>query len=255
MSISTRLAPGLSPRPTEHHAVDYVPPLRTGDRLTAIEFERRYQAMPELKKAELIEGVVYVGSPVSDEHGSTHFDLITWFGVYRAATPGVVGSDNGTVRLDLDNRPQPDVHLRIAQECGGQAKVGEDRYVEGAPELVAEVALSSASYDLHDKLNAYRRNGVLEYLAWRVENEAFDWFVLREGRYELLPKPPEGHLRSEVFPGLWLDPVAMIRGDMATVLQVLQQGMASAEHARFVERLQQAATGTGPAPQQQGDRP
>ena len=222
-----------------------IPPLRNGDRLTGVEFERRYEAMPDLKKAELIDGVVYVGSPVSDDHGSPHFDMIGWLVFYRMATPGVKGSDNGTVRLDQDNRPQPDIHLRILH--GGQATVGAGRIVEGAPELVAEVALSSASYDLHDKLNTYRRNGAREYVVWRVEDAAIDWYVLREGRFDRLQLSPEGYYRSDVFPGLWLDPAALIRGDLIAVSQVVQRGLATPEHAAFVARLQQAAAAP-PAP-------
>lgn len=254
MAISTRRAPA----PTER-VNRTIPPLRNGDHLTAVEFERRYHAMPELKKAELIEGVVYVGSPVSEDHGPPHFDMIGWLALYRFATPGVVGSDNGTVRLDPDNRPQPDIHIRIKPECGGRARVSEDRYVEGAPELVVEVAASSVSYDLHEKLNAYRRNEVLEYVVWRVEDEAIDWLVLREGRYVLLDPGADGILRSEVFPGLWLDPAALIAGEMARVLAVAQQGIASPEHAAFVARLQQEAARRAeaqPLPSQpRGDRP
>jgi Uma2 family endonuclease len=113
--------------------------------------------------------------------------------------------------------------------------------VGGPPELVAEVAASSASYDLHDKLRAYQRNGVCEYLVWRTWDSAIDWFVLREGRFERLPVSEAGQLRSEVFPGLWLDPAAMIRGDFAQVTAVLQQGLASPEHAAFVARLHAAS--------------
>ncbi len=107
----------------------------------------------------------------------------------------------------------------------------------GAPELVAEIAASSASYDLHDKLNAYRRNGVREYVVWRVWDGAVDWFVLRAGRFEKLSPSSDGIYRSETFPGLWLDAAAVMRGDAARVLQVVQQGLASAEHAEFVQRL------------------
>ena len=39
-------------------------PLEHGDHLTREEFERRYEAMPHVRKAELIEGVVYMPSPV-----------------------------------------------------------------------------------------------------------------------------------------------------------------------------------------------
>jgi hypothetical protein len=167
---------------TEKPKARAVPPLQAGDRLSRPEFERRFDSTPNLKKAELIEGVVYMPPPVSDKyHGRPHFDLITWLGMYRSATPGVVGGDNGSLRLDLDNEPQPDAYLRILSECGGQSRIDAEGYVEGAPELVAEVAASSVSYDLHVKLNVYRRHGVREYIVWRVLDEAIDWFVLREG--------------------------------------------------------------------------
>lgn len=216
-----------------------IPPLRSGDHLTRDEFERRYQAMPHVDKAELIEGVVYMPSPVSaEDHGEPHFDLIGWLGVYRAHTPQVRGGDNATLRLDLDNEPQPDGYLRLLPECGGQARL-VDGYVTGAPELIVEIAASSASYDLHEKLNAYRRNGVREYVVWRVWDGAVDWFVLRSGRFEQLALT-EGICRSEVLPGLWLEPASVLRGDLARVLDVLEQGLASPEHAAFVTALQKA---------------
>src|SRR5437764_514536 len=152
------------------------PPLENGDRLTRIEFERRYAAMPEVKKAELIEGVVYMPSPVRFEfHAGPHFDLITWAGLYRVSTPGVRGGDNGTLRLDLDNEHQPDVLLMILPGHGGRARIDADGYVAGPPELIAEVAASSVSIDLHARLNAYRRNGVPEYVVWRVYDREIDW--------------------------------------------------------------------------------
>jgi Uma2 family endonuclease len=154
----------------------------------------------------------------------------------------VQGGDNSTLRLDLDNDPQPDAFLRILPEFGGQSRTANG-YVEGATELIAEVAASSASYDLHDKLNAYRRNGVREYVVWRVYDQAIDWFVLREGKYDRLSLTPEGLYQSEVFPGLWLDPAALLRGDLALVLQVVQRGLATPEHARFVNRLEADAAG------------
>ncbi|HZN34148.1 MAG TPA: Uma2 family endonuclease [Pirellulaceae bacterium] len=226
VSIDPKAAPGLE-----------IPPLVAGDHLTRAEFERRYRAMPHLKKAELIEGIVYMPSPVShDDHGAPHFDLITWAGIYRAFTPGVQGGDNSTLHLDLDNEAQPDAHLRILPECGGQSRtVGG--YVERAPELVAEVSASSASYDLHEKLKAYRRNGVREYVVWRVWDKSIDWFALRAGQFEPLPPDAAGIFRSECFPGLWLDAAALLRGDLARVVQVVQQGVATPEHSAFVARL------------------
>jgi Uma2 family endonuclease len=216
-----------------------VPPLENGDRLTRAEFMRRYDAMPNLKKAELIEGVVYLPSPVRQKyHGRQHHHILTWIGNYEAGTPGLEGGDNSTVLLDLDNAPQPDGLLFIQPEHGGKVKINEDGYIEGGPDLVAEVAASSASYDLHDKLNAYRRNGVREYVVYRVMDQQVEWFVLNDGRFEALSPSADGLLRSTIFPGLWLDAAALIRGDLARVLAVVQQGLNSAEHSEFAARLQ-----------------
>lgn len=219
-----------------------IPPLQAGDRLTRAEFERRYDATAWIRKAELVEGVVYVPSPVRDEqHGVQHFNLNTWLGFYSALSTGVVGGCESSLRLDLDNEPQPDNLLRILPSHGGRAKRSEDGYLEGGPELVGEVAASSVSYDLHDKLNVYRRNGVLEYIVWRVLDKQIDWFILRDGQYERLTTDADGIVRSSSLPGLWLDAAAMIRGDMATVMKVLQQGLESTEHAEFVAHLRQVA--------------
>jgi Uma2 family endonuclease len=224
-----------------------LPPLENGDRLSRPEFERRYEAMPHLKKAELIEGVVYVGSPVRyTQHGQPNFVIDLWLGTYCVATPGTMGAGNSTVRLDLDNEPQPDVILRIEQ--AGRSSISPDGYVEGAPELVVEIAASSASYDLHDKLRAYRRNGVQEYLVWRVLDRELDWFILREGAYERLTRDDAGVLRSEVFPGLWLSAPALLAGDMAAVLATLQNGLASPEHAAFVAHLRETPAPSEPPP-------
>jgi Uma2 family endonuclease len=219
-----------------------VPALENGDRLSRAEFERRYEAMPQLKKAELIEGEVHLGSPVRHrQHGKPHSQLNTWLGVYTAGTPGVGASDNGSIRLDLDNEPQPDAFLMIETERDGQARISEDDYIVGAPELVAEIASSSVSYDLGKKLHVYRRNGVLEYVVWRVQDREVDWFVLRAGRFEPLAPSADGILRSTVFPGLWLDPAALLRGDLAAVLAILHQGLNSPEHSDFAARLRRGA--------------
>jgi len=213
------------------------PPLQAGDRLSRAEFERRYHAHPEIKKAELIEGVVYMPSPVRfEQHGRPHSDVITWLGVYRAATPGVLVGDNVTVRLDFENEVQPDALLRLEPEQGGRSRVTEDDYLEGPPELIVEITASSVSYDLHDKLRVYARNGVQEYLAVQMYEQRVDWFVLREGVYETLAPGEDGVLRSEVFPGLWLQPDALWSGDVAAMLAVLQEGLASSEHSVFVAR-------------------
>jgi Uma2 family endonuclease len=217
-----------------------IPPLESGDRLTRHEFERRYEAMPHLKKAELIAGVVYVPAALRfRSHGQPHGDLMTWLGVYRTFTPNVALGDNPTIRLDHDNELQPDAVLLIEESAGGQVRLSHDDYVEGAPELVAEVAASSASIDLGDKKRAYRRNGVQEYVVWQVFDRKIDWFRLEDDDYMSLPTDEQGIIHSEAFPGLWLDPSALLNGDMQQVLAVLQQGINSEEHQRFVQQLAQ----------------
>jgi Uma2 family endonuclease len=239
MAISTSRA--VPAELAEAPANGAIPPLENDDRLTRAEFERRYEAMPALKKAELIEGEVYLPSPVRYAgHGHPHFRLGAWLGTYEIDTPGVEAAANATIRLDLDNEPQPDELLIILPEHGGQVRISEDDYIEGAPELVAEVASTSASYDLGKKLHVYRRNGVREYVVWRVLDRQVDWFVNHEGQFQPLLPAADGILRSAVFPGLWLDPAALVRGEKARIKAVLQQGLDSPEHAAFVARLGRA---------------
>lgn len=220
----------------------FIPPLQAGDTLSRAEFERRYDAMPNLKKAELIEGVVYMPPPVAQEgHSSEHFNIIVILGVYLLATPGIEGGDNGSLRLDLDNMPQPDAFLRILESHGGQSRIDADKYVEGAPEFIAEVAATSASYDLHAKLNVYRRNGVKEYLVWRTLDRAIDYFILSDGNFEPHAQDKNGIFQSKVFPGLWLDSAALVSRDLAKVESVMRRGIASRQHAAFVAKLKQIA--------------
>ena len=214
------------------------PILENGDRVTRDEFERRYHQMPNVKKAELIEGKVYMPSPLRyEQHGQPHSDIMGWLWVYRAATPKVYAADNTTVRLDFDNEPQPDALLRLDESVGGNSQISEDDYVEGAPELIVEIASSSASYDLYDKLQVYRRNGVREYLIWLVEDQEFRWYVWMEGSYQQLSPDESGLLKSPFFPGLWLDVSALLAGEMQQVLSVLNSGISSSEHQALVEQL------------------
>jgi Uma2 family endonuclease len=209
-------------------------PLENGDRLSRIEFERRYQAMPELKKAELIEGRVYMASPVRIIHGQPHAHIMTWLGVYCAATPGTQFADNTTVRLDTDNEPQPDALLRIER---GKSQIDVDGYIQGAPELIVEIAASTASYDLQEKLQVYRRNGVQEYLVWQVSDRIFDWFYLRDGEYIKLQPDQNKIIKSAVFPGLCLATDALLNYDLAEVLKIVQQGLNTIEHQEFIQQI------------------
>lgn len=230
MVISTLKRPATSPTA--------VPPMHNGDRLTRAEFERIYRAHPEIKKAELIEGTVYMPSPTRyREHGNSLFHTISWLGMYSAATPGVEGSDNATLRLDFENEPQPDALLRLPPYLGGNSRIAADGYLEGAPELVVEVAASNASYDLNQKKRAYARNGVPEYIVLLAYEQRVVWFILREGVYQEQQPRENGVLKSEVFPGLWLLPDTLLRGEMSQVLQILQRGLASPEHKTFTATL------------------
>lgn len=223
----------------EVFATTPVPPLENGDHLTRDEFERRYEGMPGLKKAELVEGVVYMPSPVRHRsHSRPHAHVISWLGAYCAAARGVDLGDNATVRLDAENEVQPDALLRLEPEQGGRSRLTEDDYIEGAPELIVEVAASSASYDLREKLRVYRRNQVPEYIVWRVYDEQLDWLYLERGEYRPL-QSADGILRSRSFPGLWLAPNALLGGDLAKVLQTLHAGLGTPEFKSFAQRLEE----------------
>lgn len=213
-----------------------VPPLENGDCLSRAEFERRYQAHPEIIKAELIEGIVYMASPVrARRHGRPHGRIITWLGLYMEATPGIDLLDNSTLRLDLDNEPQPDVSMWIE---GGNAFIDEDDYLHGAPELLVEIAASSAAIDLGAKFQAYRRNGVTEYLVLLPYEQEVRWFSFANGETLQIQPDADSVLRSRVFPGLHLQPTLFWQGDLGGVLNVLRQGLATPEHAAFVAQLQ-----------------
>lgn len=214
-----------------------IPLLQAGDHLSRAEFERRYSAMPGIKKAELIEGVVYMPSPVYLQHGEPHANVMGWLFGYKLATPGVRLADNTSVRLDFDNEVQPDAILFRDAGHGGQCRVGVEGFVTGSPELVIEVASSSVSFDMNTKLRVYRRNGVPEYLVLLAQEERAVWHVLVEGEYRVLEADDQGILRSQVFPGLWLHPEHFWAGDLAGLMAVLHQGLASQEHGDFVAAL------------------
>jgi Uma2 family endonuclease len=194
--------------------------LESGDRLTRAEFHRRYLASPRLKKAELVEGVVYVPSPVSTRHGDPHGRVLFWLNAFRMGRSEILVHDNTTVILDADNEVQPDACLWRKQADG--PRLNQDGFIEGAPQVVVEIAASSASYDLHDKLNAYRRAGVLEYIVWRVDDGAIDWLRLHEGAYTRVEPDDAGVIESTTFPGLRLNVRKMLAGDLAGVLADLE---------------------------------
>ncbi|MFM9963806.1 MAG: Uma2 family endonuclease [Planctomycetaceae bacterium] len=228
---------------TTHTTDDDIPPLEPGDCLNATEFLRRSAAMPELKKAELINGVVYMSAAVRvDQHAEPDSFIQGLLFFYASHTRGVRSLTNGTVRLNPDDVVQPDAALRILAELGGQSRIGQDGYLRGAPELAAEVSASTVSIDARQKLQAYRQAGVREYLLWRVRDKAVDWWT-RDADDEFQPilADTDGLHRSRVFPGLWLDVNALLAEDGVRLIEVLQNGLRSTEHGAFVETLKPAS--------------
>ena len=223
-----------------HNLAFALPPtLHEGDRLDTAEFLRRWEAMPDLKQAELIDGVVFMASPVSSDHSTLHIDLGGWLFFYRSHTPGCHAGSDGTWVMGPKDTPQPDLFLRISPDFGGQSS-DSGRYATGAPELIVEVSGSSLSRDLGIKLDLYRRAGVREYLTVQLQPRAIVWRRLTRGKYKDIVPAADGILRSRVFPGLWLHPEALWKGKL---LPVAQQGLAAPEHAAFVKRLATARRG------------
>ena len=211
------------------------PLLEAGDRLSREEFERRYERMPHLKKAELIEGTVYMPSPTRCTlHAEPQAQLAAWLVVYASETTGVKCGDNSTVRLDLDNEPQPDLVLLKLPAQAGQARISADDYIEGAPELVVEIVASSRAYDLHQKKAPTAATASAN--TWRGSPASSGWSggCYTRGSIKRLIPAAGGLLHSAVFPGLWLDPAALLRGDMKEVLAALRRGLDSLEHRAFV---------------------
>ena len=193
--------------------------LENGDRLNRLEFERRYTAS-KVKKAELIEGLVYLGSSVRfNTHAKPHAQIVAWLGTYQAISSDLKVGINPTVRLDDENEPQPDA---VLFRLGGNAQIDSDGYIVGFTELIVEIAASTVSYDLHAKKRSYERNGVKEYIVWRTLDQQIDWFVLENGQYKNLAPDTAGIIHSIEFEGLRLNVSAILNGDMSTVLKTLQ---------------------------------
>jgi Uma2 family endonuclease len=216
-----------------------LPPLVAGQRLDRATFHDRYEAMPPSTRAELIGGVVHMPSPMSFDHGDENVPVVVWLTHYAESTPGVRPNIGSSLLLDDEAEPQADNSLRILPERGGQVR-HEGGYIVGAPELVIEVARSSRRTDLGSKKADYERAGAREYVVFELDPDRVHWFIRRGDRFEPLLPGPDGLYRSEVFPGLWLDPTALDTGDNARLRAVVDQGLAMPEHAAFVARLAQA---------------
>ncbi len=213
-----------------------LPPLHNGDRLTQAEFHRRYKAYPEDVKFELVGGIVFMASPLRRPHARYDEELSFALGLYRRATPGIELLPNATTILGKKSEPQPDLGLRILPEFGGRSRHTKEDCIKGAPELLAEIAYSTYSLDMHRKKDDYQKAGVQEYLVLCVKEQELHWFDFKSRR--LITPNRQGVYRSRVFPGLWIDGQALLALDSDRVAKVVKRGLASPEHAAFVKRLQ-----------------
>jgi Uma2 family endonuclease len=228
MAIASHITPGALSMPR----------VEAGDHLDQATYHERYKAMPPGFRAELIGGVVIVPSPLLPEHGECHALVMGWLINYSIATPGTRVRDNATAILGPTSEPQPDATLIIDPSYGGQTSIAADGYATGAPELIVEVASSSASIDLHAKRRDYEQAGVVEYVVVVLRQRVVRWFVLQAGAYREATAGAGGIFTSTVFPGLWLDAVALLQLNGSLVMDTLHRGLTMPEHAAFIQQLQ-----------------
>lgn len=220
-------------------------PLQAGERMDQPTFHARYEAMALGTRAELIQGVVHMPAALKRPHSRHHAQFVMWMTLYESETPGVEAHDNATAILSESSEPQPDGFLMISPEFGGSASVNERDYIIGAPEFVGEISDSSAAIDLGAKKQDYEAAGVAEYVVLDIAQRQVLWFFSREGKYETVEPANDGIFRSAVFPGLWLDSEAWVGLDAKRMRRVLQQGLDSAEHDDFVQKLSAAKRDDG----------
>lgn len=223
--------------PTKNYSFPTIPLLENGDRLSREEFHRRYEAMPENVKAELIKGVVYFRTKTKVSHGEANATIVGLIGLYSINSLGTNFVIHPTLIFDGKNECQPDAVLRIDENCGGKSWINDDDYLEGSPELIVEISSSTASYDLHDKFEIYEKKGVQEYIVWRVLDHQIDWFSLKNGKYERLSTNKQGIIESKSFADLRLNLKAMLKDDLKRVLVDLHKGLQSKKYKEFFAAL------------------
>jgi Uma2 family endonuclease len=210
-----------------------------GQQLDQPTFHALCEAMPPTIRAELIDGVVFMSGPIGLDHGEAEFPASMWIGYYAEHTPGVRALHNVTTILGLTGELQPDGLLRILPECGGQTW-SEGGFLHGGPELVVEVAKATRYIDLGPKRREYASAGVREYVVRAVGPDEIYWFAQDEGELVRRAASEDGIYRSTVFPGLWLDPEALLEGDTRRLRALIDEGCATPEHRAFVARLEAA---------------
>jgi Uma2 family endonuclease len=201
-------------------AKSLAPLLENGAVMMREEFHAAYGECEGLERVELIEGVVYLPSPIKVEtHGEPQLLMLVWLRTYARGRPGILVVGPVTVLLDDMNEPEPDAML-LRTTPGWQSP---DGYVAKAPELVVEIAASTRSRDLNQKKRAYERNGVKEYVVWRTLEGAIDWFELVDGSFVPKAAQSNGVIASTEFPGLVLDVAAALERDEEKVQAALDR--------------------------------
>ncbi len=213
-----------------------LPPLENGDRLSQAEFHRRYETYPKDVKFELIGGIVYMASPLRRPHGKNHVRMSLVLELYESQTQGVELLDNATTILGDESEPQPDLSLRILPECGGRSHETKGEYIEGPPELVAEIAHSTRAIDLHQKRDDYECAGVQEYIVLSLEKPELFWFDF--AAKDSVKPDRRGIAHSRAFPGLWINVSALLAGQRKELIVTMNQGLKSRAHSAFVKKLE-----------------
>ena len=231
MTMPTRRATGRIEKP-------YVPPFEDGDVMDQPTFHALYLETPKGFRAELIEGVVQMPSPVQRRHAQPSRKVSQWLGAFADATEGTDAFNEITAILAKDSEPQPDHSLIVLPEAGGQTSVSSEDYVIGAPELALEVSNTSVLIDLHAKKQMYDKYGVREYIVVETKRRVVHWFVRRVDQFVPLKVDADGILKSKCFPGLWLESSALFDRSAARLLTTLKLGLATPEHAKFAAKLQ-----------------
>lgn len=200
-----------------------IPQLNSGDVLSREEYIRRYEAAPEELKAERINGKVYLMNSLRARyHGNPQMLLAGWLFTYAMAHPELNLSDNATLHLRTENTPQPDLCM---YRTGGNASLDEDGYLVGSPELIIEIAGSSASYDFGEKRDVYEAAGVGEYLVFETIEGRIEWWRHDGSKFVDVPRD-ETVFKSTLFSGLWLDGDALRAADRFRLIEKLNEGIA-----------------------------
>jgi hypothetical protein len=217
----------------------FVPPFENGDRLDQKTFHDLYERTPFRFRAELVDGIVYLKIPKPVRlRRRPRLSLSVWLGAYEAETEGVQIAMHATNILIDRNETHPYQTVIVDPALGGRTSINADDFVEGGAELLVEIAERSCSLPYHKKFEQYQKANVREYIIVNLESRNFNWFTNTANGFQPIKPNADGIMKSRVLPGLWLDREATLNDNNKRVRAVLDSGLASPEHAKFVTKLQ-----------------